>query len=1264
MNHYRLRRELEAVAVRIRRLRCWSALALAWLVTALVGILLWATALPPAGNAQSAVVLLCGVAAALGLGAFWLARAWVPGHAAIARRVEAAFPDLRSCLLAALEQRPELPDGRYGFLQYSVICEALEHAERHPWPLVVSARRLRLAIAGQFAAFTLFLMSLAAAAFWVTPRATSAATTAHGPASGSGEFSVTVEPGDAEIERGTGLLVLARVAGPMPADATLVYQSVGSEATHLPMTLGLNDPVFGVRVASVLEPLEYHVELDGSSTPVYHVSVFEYPRLERADVRLTYPRYTGLEERLVQDVRTVSVVEGTEVTVVCRLNKRVATARWIDSKDGPAVELAGQEDGKTYQATLTPEKSRRLKLDLVDEAGRRNVQSAELAIQVIPNQPPTLKVAFPARDVEVSALEELDTRVTAWDDFGLLRAGITYSLADQSPLDAVLTENAAAQKRHTLAQLIRLEDLHAEPDQLLSYHFWAEDFGPDGSIRRTMSDMYFAEVRHFDEIYRQGQAPPGGQQSPGGQNAQNAQAAQKLAELQKEIINATWKLIRRESGLRLSDAYAGDAEEIALSQAEAREKALGLAETLKDAESQSFLETVLEKMAQALKELTAAYEEPAIAPLPPALAAEQAAYQALLKLRAREFEVVRQRGQSGSGSGQPDSQRDQRRNPNDRSDQERGRLQDLELAKDENRYETQRQAQPQEDRETRQVLSRLSELARRQHDLNERVKDLQSALAEVASSPEREEASRQLQRLEEEQEQVLRDTDELKARMETPENQERMSEEKQQLDEAREQVQRSLEAMQREKVTQAAAAGTRAENEFDELRNEFRRRAARPFSDEMQHMRQAARDLDRREKDLAERLQQVAHPDAKAKSLRDDDGQRAQVGQDLAEQRLRLTKLVDRMRQTIQEAEQTEPLLSERLYDAARNVQSRNLDQSLQAAEGALRRGFDEDAQKLEEAAGRGIAQLREGIERAAESVLGDETEALRRARDELRNLADEVIREVARNTREGSEQPGKAGEQSSRDESRARRGDGADGQTPEEGAGRNSPQSGEPGQDQEQQARGQTGGEEQGQPGEKRGQTAQPGQRPRGQQNGSGREQGASAGETPSGDGQAGSQTDGSQRVRTNRPIQPGTNSPSGGGNEDPTGLGGGRAFGGAAERVVAPIAGNDYLDWSDRLRDVEEMVDDPELRAEAARIRDRARGIRSEVKRHSAPPNWDVVRVQVAEPLVELGRRVSEELLRRNSKQAVVPLDRDPVPPRYSEKTRRYYENLGSGK
>jgi hypothetical protein len=112
-----------------------------------------------------------------------------------------------------------------------------------------------------------------------------------------------------------------------------------------------------------------------------------------------------------------------------------------------------------------------------------------------------------------------------------------------------------------------------------------------------------------------------------------------------------------------------------------------------------------------------------------------------------------------------------------------------------------------------------------------------------------------------------------------------------------------------------------------------------------------------------------------------------------------------------------------------------------------------------------------------------------------------------------------------------------------------------------------------------------------------------------------------------------------------------------------VAPIGGNDYLDWSDRLRDVEEMIADPELRAEAARIRDRAKEIRKDVKRHSEAPNWDLVRMTVAAPLAELQQRVAEELLRRSSRDALVPIDRDPVPARFEEQVRRYYERLGAG-
>ena len=111
--------------------------------------------------------------------------------------------------------------------------------------------------------------------------------------------------------------------------------------------------------------------------------------------------------------------------------------------------------------------------------------------------------------------------------------------------------------------------------------------------------------------------------------------------------------------------------------------------------------------------------------------------------------------------------------------------------------------------------------------------------------------------------------------------------------------------------------------------------------------------------------------------------------------------------------------------------------------------------------------------------------------------------------------------------------------------------------------------------------------------------------------------------------------------------------------------MTGEGFREWSDRLRDVEEMVGDPQLRSQASQIRDRARDVRRDLRRHSKSPQWPMVQEMIAEPLRELKRDVAEELMRRSAeKNANVPIDRDPVPERFSSAVQRYYESLGSGR
>lgn len=1210
----RLLQELEAVARRYRRLYVWTALSATWLVAALAGVGLLAlgrqggwTSAWTAPTLAVLALLATGIAVVVSMRAARDLR-WT------ARRIEGKHPELQTLLLAAVEQKPNLPEGKFGFLQETVIRGALTHHRQKDWEEAVSERKTRLMQLASLATLALLVLVIGGLRSHAAQRKA-----VFGGASGSGSSSetrlrVAITPGDTEIERGTTLIVTARFDGALPDDAALVYGGESGETIRLPMSLSLSDPMFGGRVPAVHGDLSYRVEYAGQTTREYRVSVYEHPELIRADARLIFPEYTALEEKRIEDTRRITAVEGTRVTLYCRLNKPVESARLIDEEDQPVELTAEAGDPTVYWTTRTLEKSVRYRLHLVDAQGRKNKQPPEFVLGATPNRPPDLKIAMPARDVRVSPIEELATKASAWDDFGLTRYGISYSLAGNPPRDVVLGDQTLRNQRREIEYLIDFESLEAEPDRLASYYFWAEDVGPDSQPRRTLGDMYFAEVRHFEEIFRQGEQPPGGdsqqqqqQQQEGNQG--NAQQAQELAEKQKEIINATWKVVRRETAAKPSDQFAADGKELQTAQQEALDQLAQLAERLEDAESQQHAAAVDKHMTEALTHLTEAAQSSSPQALRPALAAEQAAYQALLKLRAREHRVIRgnprqrQQQQAGSASGSQSRAQQQ--------------LEQLQLTNEENRYETQREATAQQDqqqRETRQVLSRLRELARRQSDLNERLKELQSALEEAKTEEEREEIQRQLKRLRDEEQQILRDTDELRERMQQPQNQERMAESRQDLEQTRENIRQTTEALTRGQVSRAVASGTRAERELSEMREEFRRQASDRFSEEVRELRDDARKLDENERRLAERLANLDKTKPEAGRLRDSP-QREQIREGFQQQGTDLGRLLGDVQETIEEAEQSEPLMTEQLYDTLRRARQQRLENVLEVTRELLDRGFVDQARSAEAAAGQGIEELKQGVEEAAENVLGDEDEALARAHEALTDLAQQLNEEIERGE---TQQP--RGQESADSQ--------AGGQPPE----------GQQPQPRQSDNRQPNRREPSGPPGQPDEQSDRPPGQPRPQ--------------PPSGG-------DAQQPDSQSAPRQAGP-----GGRQDPARPGSLDRFLEADRPASGPIAGDDFLPWSDRLRDVEEMLGDQQLRSEAAAIRDRARGIRRDVRGGSQGPSWDIVRKIVAEPLCELRDRVAEELLRRGAKETMVPIDRDPVPPKYADQVRRYYEQLGSGR
>ncbi len=1316
-----LKGRLRRVARRYQWIGFWRKLSACWALGALVavGVVLLQRML--GYEIPGAVPILAALTGGVGL---WFGVAHLnrkPDYRWVAQRIEKQFPELDGVLLTAVQQQLARPQDA-GYLQYRVIQEATSRSQQQDWRKVVPGLRFVAAAAVQVIALGCFVYAL---------RGLDQPTPAAEKSAWVGSDGLAVTPGDASVEKGESLVVLARFDGALPPSANLVVSESGSAPRTIPLVKSLADPVFGGSIPEVSADFTYHIAYRGTKTKEFKITVYEHPKLIRADVALTFPEYTKLDPKRVEDTRRVSAVEGTKLSFELQLNKPVKSAKLVsrESKGIPRKEIPLAVSADNPQATLAdfrPEKSGVYELQLVDAQGRANKVATPFNIDVQPNRPPELKLVSPRGDLRPSALEEIAFDGTVWDDFGSPAYGLAYSLPGGEPKFIQLGSNSAAREKKNFAHLLDLEELKAKPDDLISWHLWADDIGPDGQLRRTNGDLYFAEVRAFDEIFRESQNMGGEGEGGGGQEAR------KLTDLQKQIINATWKLQREGKTPR----YPEDIKVVLDSQKQALAQAGEAAEEARSPSQAALWRVVTQEMEKAIDKLGAASSDPV--PLAEALPPEQAAYQALLKLQARETAITRrQRGGGGGGGGQNQRQIDQ-----------------LELEQSENRYETQRLAKSPQNRERQEqqaVMNRLQELSRRQQDLNERLKELQTALQEAKTEKEREEIKRRLKRLQEEQQEMLADVDELKQRMERPENQSRMADERQQLEQTREDLQKASEAAQQGSVSQALASGTRAQRQLQEMRENMRKENSSAFAEDLREMRQQARDLARQQEQIGQKLDQQANSGAPQRRSLSDDGQSKELIDQLEQQKNKMNQLVERAQQVSEQAEHSEPLVSRQLYDSIRKVSQDDANAVKQAkqdltnsgrmtrdmmdrlqqtgdregggkafdvTQDLLREGHLPQAQQAGQNVRKGIDELRRGVERAAESVLGDDAEQLKLAQSELDALTEQLRRESAQAGNGQQSQPGQQGQRGQGNQpgqrpdqqagSEPAASDVGDqpGQQPGERNGRGQQRPGDlaqagqsPGQQQgetpqpgqgeqgQQPGQGQGKGQQPGQGSERSEQLAQSGQQG-GQQPGQGQQSGAGqgqdgqqgqSGEQGRGQGQGGASGGGDRladaRNGRSQPGQRGNlsidelmrrNGERGGteGGREGGGDGGanfGGDFGGYRDAFRGGLwTGADFRRWDDRLRDVEDLLEDPQLRNEVAQARERARQIRREAL-DLKKPDWAVVNLQILKPLVEVRSRVAEELARRDSKDSLTPIDRDPVPNRYAESVRRYYEELG---
>ena len=914
-------------------------------------------------------------------------------------------------------------------------------------------------------------------------------------------FSILVEPGNVTVAKGGDALLEARLRGFQSDNVELLVRGADSTTwTRLPM-MADSAGRFAYRLFDIGGKTQYAVEANGVRSTTYTIDVSNLPYVKRLDLQYRYPAYTQLEPLDVDSTGDIAALKGTMVRI--RIAPTVPTTGGRVIVDGgDTLRLVPTGNGQ-LMAMLRVENPGFYKIELEGPQGKMVTGSLDYTIDVLPDRPPTVQFTKPGRDEKVLSVDEVYTEARAEDDYGVAKLDLVYSVNGGVERAMPLHEGTRAIKDVAAGYTFMLEGLKLEPGDVVSYYARATDNNAISGAQHASTDIYFLQVRPYENDYRQQQGGGGG----GGGGGQQNDAGQ-LSKQERDIIAATFKT-SRDSAATDKKTLEENLATLRLSQQRLKEQTNQLADKLVQrgiAKSDSNWQKIADILPKASAMMDTAEKKLSDGSPQSALAPEQRALQQLQRAEAvfREIQVSMGGGGGGGGGGGKTDAQD---------------LADIfELQKDRlrNQYETvqrgqqQSQQQQQANNQVDETLEKLRQLAARQQQENDRARAKADSLSRMGASgaqggqgqrdlaQQTEAQARQLERLAREQQ-------------------------NQSLADAARRLQDAADAMRRAAANgQKGGDASQALNNLQEARRlldqEKSGRASRDVADAVR----AAQQLADQEKSVQSDVQKLGQSAGNASAQQQLQQSIAQQKGAMADGVKDLKSKLDRM---ALDSKRDQREVSRALESAADTLRGRKVEEKLRYTQQQARTAPADWMNSAEQQIGADIADLGQRLQQAqtaAQSGNGQRQQAQTadRARDLVRGLEsmDERMRQrqeqgandAQRRLSDGGGQSGKqaqSGEQNQNGRQGQQGQQSASGQRGQGSAQQN--QAGQGGQQQGKQGSGQQGQSGQGQQGQ--GQQGQ-GQQGQGQQGQQGQGQQGQQGQGGGGQGQQQSQAN-SQR-------------------------------------------------------------------------------------------------------------------------------------------------------
>lgn len=284
------------------------------------------------------------------------------------------------------------------------------------------------------------------------------------PRTGSAE-NVTVLPGDVTLIAGQPLeiTVSARCIGSpigrliferLPADGFPTDAVMPQNAELSPAALAASADNAGAnlqytyRADRVDAPLRYRVEVAGTQSPWYAVTLVRQVKLASLELTITPPPYTRLAPLtltlLPEEVakKQVSVAQGSRVEMAANVDVPVSGAM-LQAGDAPPEPMRAGAQHERFDGGVTIMDDTPLAVLITDGAKQiiAKLPADALVIRCVKDAPPTIEMKWPTQDLTVAPDHPLKLTALLRDDYGLSGARVLMSTSTP-PLQSGSTDDS------------------------------------------------------------------------------------------------------------------------------------------------------------------------------------------------------------------------------------------------------------------------------------------------------------------------------------------------------------------------------------------------------------------------------------------------------------------------------------------------------------------------------------------------------------------------------------------------------------------------------------------------------------------------------------------------------------------------------------------------------------------------------------------------------------------------------------------------------